>query len=351
MILHSKIILFLLTIAVTNNSNGTTSANFLEIDIGSRATSMGGAYVSLCEDPSAIFWNPSGLTYIERTETLFMYQPYWDDTNIIFAGVATPLGNSSYIGAGMFLFNWGDIEQTDLIYQDGTGVIFSPNEYSFSVSYARKFVEWFSFGSSIKFISSNLDVGRISGSAFAIDLGVMIETDFFSSTKQKDGLKIGMSISNYGTKLKYNEGIGLLIPSDISEDNGNWDNLLTQVYTEGDELPLNFRIGCSLKPLNTLHQKLILSIDAIHPNNNPEYLNIGMEYLLLNMVSVRVGKSHTFYQLSNGTGDGIDPQQGFSFGTGIRYKIPRGPLINIDYMLTDFGVFNNIQGYSISLTF
>ena len=161
MILRSTIILFLLTIALANNSNGTTSANFLEIDVGSRATSMGGAYVSLCEDPSAIFWNPSGLTHIERTETLFMYQPYWDDTNIIFAGVATPLGNSSYIGAGMFLFNWGDIEQTDLIYQDGTGVIFSPNEYSFSVSYARKFVEWFSFGSSIKFISYNLDVGRI----------------------------------------------------------------------------------------------------------------------------------------------------------------------------------------------
>ena len=84
MILRSTIILFLLTIALANNSNGTTSANFLEIDVGCRATSMGGAYVSLCEDPSAIFWNPSGLTHIERTETLFMYQPYWDDTNIIF---------------------------------------------------------------------------------------------------------------------------------------------------------------------------------------------------------------------------------------------------------------------------
>ena len=94
-----------------------------------------------------------------------------------------------------------------------------------------------------------------------------------------------------------------------------------------------------------------MAIDAIHPNNNPEYLNIGVEYLLFDMVSLRAGKSHTFYKLSDGTEEGIGPEQGFSFGAGFRYKIPRGPMLNIDYMLSDFGAFKNIQGYSISITF
>ena len=144
-----------------------------------------------------------------------MYQPYWDDSNIIFTGITTPLGNSSYIGAALFMMNWGEIEETTLDFQDGTGVLFSPNEYSLSLSYARKFVDWFSFGSSVKYIASSLDVGQISGSAMAIDLGVMIETDFFSKYNNKDGLRIGMSISNYETKLKYDEGLGLLISNDI----------------------------------------------------------------------------------------------------------------------------------------
>ena len=345
------LILFTFNLLISNNSNGTTTANFLEIDVGSRATSMGGAYVSLCDDPSAIFWNPSGLTHIERTETLFMYQPYWDDTNIIFAGIATPVGNSSYVGAGMFLFNWGEIEQTDLIYQDGTGVIFNPNEYSISLSYARKFVDWFSFGSSFKFISSSLDVGRISGNAFAIDLGVMIETDFFSPKKQKDGLKIGMSISNYGTKLKYNDGIGLLIPSDISEDNGNWDNLLTQVYTEGDELPLNFRIGCSLKPINKLHQKLTISLDAIHPNNNSESVNLGMEYAYIIPGKATFHLNTGFKGLFMSNPDSENSSEyGPTFGCGMELYQNDIPYISIDYSYRTFWTMPNTSMFTIGLS-
>ena len=115
--------------------NGTTSLSFLEIDIASSRVAMGGAGVSLVSDASSTFWNPAGLTFVKDTETSFMYQPYWDDTSIIFMGIASSLNNSSYIGAGFLLFNWGDIEQTDLIYQDGTGVIFNPSEYSFSLSF------------------------------------------------------------------------------------------------------------------------------------------------------------------------------------------------------------------------
>ena len=111
MIFFKKIsFIFIISIALCNNGNGTTTANFLEIDIGSRATAMGGAYVSLSTGPSAIFWNPSGLTGIDKMETIFMYQPYWDDSNIIFTGIASPIGNSSYFGAALFMFNWGEIE-------------------------------------------------------------------------------------------------------------------------------------------------------------------------------------------------------------------------------------------------
>ena len=45
----------------TINRYGTTAANFLEIGVGSRATSMGDAYVAVANDVSSIYWNPAGL--------------------------------------------------------------------------------------------------------------------------------------------------------------------------------------------------------------------------------------------------------------------------------------------------
>ena len=353
MIYFKKNLILIIALSSTilgSNGNGTTALNFLEIDVGSRATSMGGAYVSLCNDPSAIFWNPAGLTSINTRQAQFMYQPYWDDTNLIFAGIASPIDNSSYFGAGVFMLNWGDISETTLNWQDGSGIIFTPNEYSLSLSYARKFVDWFSFGSSIKYISSNLDVGQISGSAIAMDLGVMIQTDFFSATDRKEGLRIGMAISNYGTQFKYDSGIGLLVSNDISTDNGNWSELLADVHTQEDELPLNFRIGCSLYPINTTHQRLILAMDAIHPNNNSESINLGMEYTytIPGKGSFNINSGFKGLFMSN-----PDPQfnseYGPTIGFGMKLWKNNTPYLSLDYCYRTFWTMPNINVFTIGL--
>ena len=45
---------------------GTTSASFLEIGAGARSLAMGGAYVSLANDVSALYWNPAGIASVVR---------------------------------------------------------------------------------------------------------------------------------------------------------------------------------------------------------------------------------------------------------------------------------------------
>jgi len=39
---------------------GTTAAKFLSIGIGPRANAMGGAFTSVANDASALYWNPAG---------------------------------------------------------------------------------------------------------------------------------------------------------------------------------------------------------------------------------------------------------------------------------------------------
>ena len=81
-------------------------------------------------------------------------------------------------------------------------------------------------------------------------------------------MNIGMSISNYGTRMQY-DGIDSYQPIDISEfEEGNYGDVAGQFRTSEWELPLIFRIGFALKPIVSNMMNLTISADALHPNNN-----------------------------------------------------------------------------------
>jgi hypothetical protein len=45
---------------------GSTAGAMLEIGVGARAEAMGGAFVAIAEDPSALYWNPAGITKLKN---------------------------------------------------------------------------------------------------------------------------------------------------------------------------------------------------------------------------------------------------------------------------------------------
>ena len=58
----------------------------------------------------------------------------------------------------------------------------------------------------------------------------MITTAFLSHADNKDGLKIGMSLSNYGTRMQYG-GLDLLGSIDISPDEaGNYKDVTSVCF-------------------------------------------------------------------------------------------------------------------------
>ena len=52
---------------------GTTAAKFLNVGIGSRANAMGGAFSSIANDATAMYWNPAGVANINEFQTIFTY--------------------------------------------------------------------------------------------------------------------------------------------------------------------------------------------------------------------------------------------------------------------------------------
>ena len=352
---HNNYVLFLLgclflmnnrySNAEVPNRVGTTTANFLEIGYGPAAIAMGDAYVSVAHDLTSSYWNPAGLAFMQQGEALFVTQPWIFDVTTSYVAVGIPIDNIGTIALSLIHMRYGDMEVTTLSRQDGTGEIFDANEFAATLSYGRPITEWFAFGAGVKYISSQ--IWQVTASAIAFDLGVLVKTEYFSPTSdQKNGLKIGMSISNYGTKMQY-DGINLLNPIDILPDeNGNYKDVPGQFRLSSWELPLIFRVGVSINPIVTENHTLTLAVDALHPNNNSEALNLGIQYgvnvATFGKLFLRGGYRALFMNSS---------EFGLTAGAGFKMLLLRNTSISFDYAYRDIGILGSINCFGIGIGF
>ena len=324
---------------------GTTTANFLEIGMGSDGLAMGDAFVSMGGNLSSLYWNPAGLAFLKQNEVMFGYQPLVVDINSAYAAGAILLPPYGNLAFGFFNVDYGDMKVTTLDMQDGTGELFTANEYAFTFSYSRKLAQWFSFGVSAKYISSQ--IWHTKASATALDLGVIVNTHFFAPAGSKEnGMKIGMSISNYGTKMRY-DGMDLLQLIDIEPDEaGNYSAVPGQFKTHEWELPLIFRIGVSVNPILTQNHRLTLSMDALHPNNNSESLNLGVQY------EFRLPGTGSFFLRGGYRGLFLnDSEYGVTYGGGLMLRFMNNYAIRTDYAFKTMGVLGNTNSYTVGILF
>jgi hypothetical protein len=311
---------------------GTTAANFLAIDVGPRANAMGSAYVAIANDVTAMYWNPAGIANIENFDMLFSNTRWIADISFNYAGAVLPLGNFGTIGVNATFLTMDQIERTTVQSPEGTGEFVDAGSYAFGLTYARKLTDQFSIGFNAKYVYERLYHSTATG--FALDVGTLFDTQF-------SGLKLGMNISNYGTKMQL-EGQDFLVQHDpypsISGNNGNMNSTLS---TDAYDLPLMFRIGVSMDVLKGLYESnLIVSVDALHPSDDVESINIGGEYVFENLISLRMGYKGLFSK---------DSEQGMNYGGGIRFNIAGSTSLLFDYSYLSFGDLNSVHMFSVGL--
>ena len=311
----------------------TTAASFLDIGIGARSLSMGGAFVAIADDPTALYWNPAGIVSIKSPMAHFYHSPWIADVQFNHSAVVVPLDRSSSFGFFITSVTMDEMQVRTVKSPQGTGEYFSVSNVALAGSYARRLTDRFSFGVNMKFIQEK--IWHMNAGGLAVDLGSLFVT-------KNSGLRIGMSVSNFGGKISM-DGYDTEVDYDIDETMyGNNDKIDASLNSMDWPLPLVFRAGVSKDVVQSDIHKLTLAADAIHPNNNVEYINLGFEYILRNMISIRGGQA--FYGMDKS-------KQGLTFGVGLNYQIPRGPIINFDYVYRDIGVFDNIPGYSLNIIF
>jgi len=329
----------------TGTRVGTTTAHFLEFGFSSAGNAMGEAQVSLDQELASLYWNPATLGNLESHEIQITYLPWIQDINSSFisAGYVHPTFGS--FALSLYQTSFGEEEVTTVSRQDGTGEKFDGQDLCFSVSYGRKLATWFSFGASAKYIQSR--IWHESASAVAVDLGAIVNTWFFNwSDKPGDGLNIGMSIANYGTRMQY-DGIDLKEIVDIDPGaEGNYGFSAARFETGEWELPLVARIGISVNPLVTSNQRFTVASDFLHANNNSEYVNVGGQYSYtfpaLGQFFLRGGYRGLFME---------DSEYGLTLGFGVLINYLSNKALKFDYAFRDTGILGGMHSYSIGFVF
>jgi hypothetical protein len=143
------------------------------------------------------------------------------------------------------------------------------------------------------------------------------------------------------------DGIDLLQPIDIlPNENGNYKDVEGQYRVQGWELPLIFRIGASITPVVSESQRITLSVDALHPNNNSESMNMGAEY---EYSFIGFGK----FSLWGGyRGLLMDENPyGMTLGVGLQVDLLQNTKMKIGYVYKDLEILSNTSIYTFAIIF
>jgi hypothetical protein len=98
---------------------GDNAAAFLELGIGARAMAMGEAFVSVANDGTAFYWNPAGISLLQRAELTGMYASLFKSLERHFhIGFTRPL-----YGAGAISLNWIRLTVPEIPFYDPGNIL------------------------------------------------------------------------------------------------------------------------------------------------------------------------------------------------------------------------------------
>ncbi len=326
-----------LTFAQTFKSDvskrGTTAAPFLSIGQGARSTAMGSAFAGAASDVSSIYWNPAGLTKAEGFQMMFDHTIWIADVRYNYLAASYNMGDIGTIGLSFISSNVGEMKVTTIDFPGGTGETFTANDMAISLAYAIQLTDKFSIGFNPKFIYQS--IWKMSATAFAIDMGVQYVTPF-------DDAVLAMSISNFGSKIQLLGNSNLVLHDLDPGSTGNNGKIPAYLETGAWSLPLNFRVGVAYAPIRTDQHKLLVAVDATHPSDDYESVNIGAEYSFNKFLFIRGGYKSLFQQ---------DSEESFTLGFGIKQHLMNNVAVLFDYAYQSFGRFKDIQKFTMSVSF
>lgn len=331
-VIGGSFLLLTMTAAFGQSKTGSTVGAFLLIEPSARLTAMGNAGAATYDEVQAGYYNPGAYGHLERSDAQFTYSTWLAGISYNYAAVAVGTGLNGTVALTMASLNSGDIAVTTVQQPLGTGEQYTVTATAIGLGYGHRLTDRFSAGVQVNYIRET--IWHSSLSAIAVNFGTLYQVS-------PDGLHIGASLSNFGTRGKY-EGTDLRIRFDNdAATHGENSNLPGEVYTEEFGLPIVFRVGLAYPFIINADNRLHVILDAFHPNDNTESVSFGAEWKIVNTFSLRAGYQHLFLK---------DSEVGLTLGGGLEYALFEIPA-RIDYAWAAHGLLKDTQRLTVGIQF
>ena len=304
---------------------GTSAFTFLKIGTGAKSQALGGAFVGLADDETALYYNPAGLTSGTGTPELYddlldkpketvklnhftaSYINYLLDFQYGFVGYIRDIDDRTSAGLSVAYQNYGTFNRLDAA-GDKIGT-FGASDMALGLTYSKRLRDDLSMGATGKFIYEKIDTYASNG--LALDLGLMYLLSDDASTK------LGFDLSNLGAQL-----------SGLTD-------------THKDPLPTKIAVGLShhLKGLPT-----VFTTEIGKPFDNEFYLALGTEIVSLSPFMLRIGWTSAGSDYRAGTDSDI--LAGFAGGFGYTYRD-----YTLDYSYSSYADLGSVHRISMAAGF
>lgn len=334
-----KYILFIISLALATGmlfattKSGTSAAQFLKIGPQARTMGMGEATVASPEGLSALQWNPAGLARYETQSASFSQSNWLVGTQFFNAAGSMNLGRMGTVAAQLTLLDFGEMAVRTEQEPEGTGEYFVAQNMNLGIAYANNLTDRFSIGGQVKYIRES--IWHMAASTMAVDVGALFITPF------KD-IRLGMAITNFGGKMQL-AGRDVRFFTDPAEDMyGNNDQIPANYELDKWAIPLTFRVGLAGEFIDKGYIRWTWAVDALHPSDNTEYINLGTELELWKMLYLRTGFRTLFMDERSG---------GFTAGIGMKYQFTPNSGIQFDYAFMDYGELGFVNMFTIGILY
>nr|MEE4269906.1 PorV/PorQ family protein [Candidatus Krumholzibacteria bacterium] len=278
---------------------GTTIGTFMRIEPSARGAALGNAGSALPGGVEAIYYNSGAIGRIETATVQYSHNQWYADIGYDYAAFATPIGGVGNIFASVTSLGSGDIQVRTVDQPLGAGVFYDVSNVALSVGFGRRITDRFSAGVQANYLNER--VWNTSSKVLTFNLGTIYRLS-------EGGALLGFCLSNLSTQGRYT-GSDLDIQYDDDPDTyGDNSALPATQSTDSFPLPGLVRLGISVPYVVSENSSFLFLVEGLHPNDNSESLNLGAEWKLQQLLSLRMGYQ-TLFQ--------TDSELGLTFGFGV----------------------------------
>lgn len=281
----------LLCSSVTPAIAGNYGESFLKIDFGARALGLGGTFISLADDGTAVYWNPAGLAQIRTPHVIgsraFLFKSLADHH---FVNMALPLKHEFALGISWIRLGVDNFPQFNTRI-GRTGINIPPGARLGSVNDSENAY----IVSLAKMYKFNPLLGEFSGT-LPIEMPIALNFKYIrqsigNDTSRGFGLDFGFLL-----KMGLKDAVGASGAGHLTMGITARDLIGTRIYsdTRSDEtIKPGIRMGFSYtQPFRRFRSTLIIAEQ--HKIYNAETFRIGAEYWYRNALAIRVGHAEYF---------------------------------------------------------